>query len=197
MVQRAGLIRAGGRTERTRDAVLSVARDLLEHGETDLSVTRLSALSGVHKTTIYRRWPTREILLHDLMKERRRSLDIPTSKSWQAYLSDLAIEMADFLSSPGELALMKTLLAADPAYAAEVDLIWLPLADSLAAPLVAAQARGEIAAEVEATTIIRLLIGFIVSETLFTRKRPPQPMLDQVARMIADGIKRRAAPVRD
>ncbi|EZP73953.1 Transcriptional regulator, TetR family [Sphingomonas paucimobilis] len=191
MVARAGLIRVGGRTERNRDAVVNAARKLLECGETDLNVARLSALSGVHKTTIYRRWPSREILLQEILRDRRRELVIEPSDDWRQYLENLARGLTEFLSSPSEFALMTTLIHADPSYAAEVRAIWLPLAESLAEPLVSAQGRGEISDHVEAVEIVRIIIGFIISEALISRETPTMKMLANAVQYLADGIRSR------
>jgi AcrR family transcriptional regulator len=61
-----GTVRAGGRTARVRAAVLDAAlRELAEHGYAALSVERIAERSGVHKTTIYRRWQSKQTVLAD------------------------------------------------------------------------------------------------------------------------------------
>lgn len=65
----AGTTRPGGRTARTRSAVLqSVRRELLDHGYGDLCIERIAEHAGVHKTTIYRRWRDRTGLVSDLLQ---------------------------------------------------------------------------------------------------------------------------------
>ncbi|MFV2175947.1 TetR/AcrR family transcriptional regulator [Actinomadura sp. LOL_016] len=52
-----GNVRPGGRTARVRDAVRrATLAELAEHGYRGLSVEAVAARSGVHKTTVYRRW---------------------------------------------------------------------------------------------------------------------------------------------
>lgn len=64
-----GTIRPGGRTARTRSAVLqSARRELLHHGYADLCIERIAERAGVHKTTIYRRWQDRTGLVSDLLQ---------------------------------------------------------------------------------------------------------------------------------
>jgi AcrR family transcriptional regulator len=59
-----GTVRTGGRTSRVRAAVLRAAlEELAERGYAALSIERIAERSGVHKTTIYRRWQTRESVL--------------------------------------------------------------------------------------------------------------------------------------
>src|SRR5262245_19167911 len=56
--------RLGGRSARVREAVLAAAfAELDEHGYRGFNIESVARRSGVHKTTIYRRWPTREALL--------------------------------------------------------------------------------------------------------------------------------------
>lgn len=60
--------RPGGRTARVRHDVLRATASLLaERSWTDVSIAEISERSGVHKTTIYRRWPTREELILDAL----------------------------------------------------------------------------------------------------------------------------------
>lgn len=60
--------RPGGRTARTRAAVLAAVGDeLAEHGYDGLTVDGVATRSGVHRTTVYRRWGTVEGLLVDLL----------------------------------------------------------------------------------------------------------------------------------
>ncbi|WP_067963969.1 TetR/AcrR family transcriptional regulator [Nocardiopsis trehalosi] len=54
---RPGARRPGGRTARTRAAVVRATLDeLAERGFTDMTVEGVAARSGVHRTTVYRRW---------------------------------------------------------------------------------------------------------------------------------------------
>jgi AcrR family transcriptional regulator len=63
-----GTLKPGGRTTRTRAAVLNaVIAELTEHGYADASVERVAARAGIAKTTIYRRWGGLGGLLADLM----------------------------------------------------------------------------------------------------------------------------------
>src|SRR5438477_6874953 len=51
----------------TRDRALAAARDILkEHGYAQLTMERVALQSGVAKTTLYRRWPTRAALCMEL-----------------------------------------------------------------------------------------------------------------------------------
>lgn len=55
------------RTTRVRTSVLTAAAAILEHdGYAGLTMERVAAASGVAKTTLYRRWPTKAALCVDL-----------------------------------------------------------------------------------------------------------------------------------
>ena len=63
-----GTTRPGGRTARTRDAVLAATlAELAEHGYAQLTVEQIAQRSGVHKTTVYRRWGGVDGLLVDAL----------------------------------------------------------------------------------------------------------------------------------
>ncbi|HTU08287.1 MAG TPA: helix-turn-helix domain-containing protein, partial [Trebonia sp.] len=63
-----GSLRPGGRTARTRAAVLRAAiEELNDSGYSEASVERVAQRAGVAKTTIYRRWGSLDGLLADMM----------------------------------------------------------------------------------------------------------------------------------
>ena len=58
--------RPGGRTARTRSAVLgAVLAELSAHGYAALTIEDVAQRAGVHKTTVYRRWGTKQALVAD------------------------------------------------------------------------------------------------------------------------------------
>lgn len=74
--QQPGTQRPGGRTARTRAAVRdAVLAGLTEHGYPGLTVEYVAEYSGVHKTTLYRRWKDVEGLVAD-------ALDLAGEDSW-------------------------------------------------------------------------------------------------------------------
>ncbi len=60
--------RPGGRSARVRaDVLAAVEAELAEHGYDGLTIDGVAARSGVHRTTVYRRWGTVDRLLVDLL----------------------------------------------------------------------------------------------------------------------------------
>ncbi|GAA2593594.1 TetR/AcrR family transcriptional regulator [Actinomadura fulvescens] len=71
-----GTVRPGGRTARTRAAVREATlAELARHGYQGLTVENVAARSGVHKTTVYRRWGNAEGLIAD-------ALDLAAEEPW-------------------------------------------------------------------------------------------------------------------
>lgn len=63
-----GTVRPGGRSARVRDAVREATlAELSEHGYRGLTVDNVAARSGVHKTTLYRRWGNADGLIADAL----------------------------------------------------------------------------------------------------------------------------------
>jgi AcrR family transcriptional regulator len=61
--------RPGGRTARVRaDVLAAVDAELAEQGYDGLTIDAVAARSGVHRTTLYRRWKTVPGLLVDLLR---------------------------------------------------------------------------------------------------------------------------------
>ncbi|WP_433425291.1 TetR/AcrR family transcriptional regulator [Microtetraspora malaysiensis] len=61
--------RPGGRSARVRDAVRQATlAELGEHGYSGLTVESVAIRSGVHKTTVYRRWGSVEGLIADALE---------------------------------------------------------------------------------------------------------------------------------
>jgi AcrR family transcriptional regulator len=72
-----GAARPGGRTARTRQRVLDAVTSLLLEGGFDaLTVDAVAARSGIHRTTVYRRWRDTGALLAD-------ALDAAREQPWQ------------------------------------------------------------------------------------------------------------------
>ncbi|MDV9187514.1 TetR/AcrR family transcriptional regulator [Streptomyces sp. SR27] len=101
-----GSTRPGGRTARTRAAVRdAVLTGLSEHGYPALTVEYVAEHSGVHKTTLYRRWGSVEGLLAD-------ALDLAGEDTWTppdtgslaGDLRALAREVVDAFGDPARAA---------------------------------------------------------------------------------------------
>jgi AcrR family transcriptional regulator len=108
-----GSARPGGRTARTRAAVLAAAfEELGAHSFSTLTLDKLAQRSGVHVSTIRRRWRTVEGVVVDLLAERSSTLPTPDSGDFRRDLHELAQAIADFNNALRNRNVIQGLLAA-------------------------------------------------------------------------------------
>ncbi|MEU1943113.1 TetR-like C-terminal domain-containing protein [Streptomyces sp. NPDC020125] len=92
-----GSARPGGRTARTRAAVLAAAYEELDRDSfAALTLDRLARRSGVHVSTIRRRWRTVEGVVVDLLAEHSSTLPTPDTGDFRRDLTQLTQAIADF-----------------------------------------------------------------------------------------------------
>lgn len=106
--------RPGGRSARVRASVLDAAfEELGEKGYDGFTMEAVAQRSGVHKTTIYRRWPSREALVLDALDSRSdRYSPISATGALRSDLVLFAEDVFNKLSSPHGKAMLKSLVAA-------------------------------------------------------------------------------------
>ncbi|WP_407288120.1 TetR/AcrR family transcriptional regulator C-terminal ligand-binding domain-containing protein [Streptomyces sp. BP-8] len=109
-----GTRRPGGRTARTRAAVRdAVLAGLTEHGYPGLTVEYVAEHSGVHKTTLYRRWKDVEGLVSDaLALAGEDSWTPPDTGSLEGDLRALAQEVVSSFADPAVSASGSAMIAA-------------------------------------------------------------------------------------
>ncbi|WP_030618723.1 TetR/AcrR family transcriptional regulator [Streptomyces sclerotialus] len=111
---RPGTRRPGGRTARTRAAVRdAVLAGLAEHGYPGLTVEYVAEHSGVHKTTLYRRWGGVDGLLVDTLGlAGEDSWTPPDTGTLEGDLRALAMEVVRSFADPGTAAPSSAVIAA-------------------------------------------------------------------------------------
>lgn len=118
-----GTQRPGGRTERTRQAVLHATLDLLaERGFGELTVDAVAERSGVHKTTVYRRWSSPDgLVAAALQMGAEDDWTAPDTGSLEDDLYEVAAEVVRYFTEPAlkELPTASVLAAFQSPQAAE------------------------------------------------------------------------------
>ncbi|QTZ93090.1 TetR/AcrR family transcriptional regulator [Streptomyces auratus] len=90
-----GETRPGGRTARTREAVLTaVFEELGESGFGGLTMEKVAQRSGIHLATVYRRWRCIEGLICELLTEIGSDVPLPDSGTLSGDLRALARSIA-------------------------------------------------------------------------------------------------------
>ena len=189
---RVGEQRPGGRAERVRTAVLEATTDILaEVGYDRLSVDEVAARAGVHKTTVYRRWPTKaELIAAAVSVQGQENVPIPDTGTVLGDLGALAPAVVANIGSEGGARQSRSIVAASATsdeLATAMHSFW---ADRMAVsrPVVErAIARGELPADTDATLVIETLVGPIWLRLLLTGEPINDDFADKVALLVAQG----------
>ncbi|MEU6479851.1 TetR/AcrR family transcriptional regulator [Streptomyces sp. NPDC047017] len=114
MTQAAGTVRPGGRSARTRDAVHTAVRALLDASpDGTITVAEVAERSGVHPATLYRRWRTPEgLVLDTLFEELSRRSPLPVTGDLRADMLVYARHLLADLRADKNLVLARALAAA-------------------------------------------------------------------------------------
>lgn len=150
--------RPGGRTARTREAVLAAAlHELREHGHARLSIDTIARLSGVARATIYRRWGDRDGLVLDVVGWfGAAQATVPDTGRFEEDLRLWARSIAATLADPTSAALVRAVLATDPHSGHAVrQQFWRTRRDLVRPVVERALHRGEIPAGTDTDEVIR------------------------------------------
>lgn len=182
-----GTRRPGGRTARTRAAVRdAVLTGLAEHGYPALTVEYVAEHSGVHKTTLYRRWGSLEGLVAD-------ALDLAGEDAWappdtgslDGDLRALAREVVDSFSDPAVAAAPTAFVGAafQSERAAEaLRAFYTERFTRCEAVVERALARGEAPEGTDAGAVVRAVSAPLFLRLFVTREPLDTELADQSAR---------------
>jgi AcrR family transcriptional regulator len=133
--------RPGGRSARVRAAVQEAVRWLLERKpQADISIADVAERSGVHVTSIYRRWSTVQSLMLDMTVERlSHDSPMPDTGSLEGDLVAWGLRLVRAVTGPDGPVLVRTVVQAIPGDRAAL----LRRGEEIQAMLARAAARGE------------------------------------------------------
>lgn len=189
----AGERRPGGRTARVRAAAIEATlAELVEFGYAALTLEGIARRAGVHKTTLYRRWGTREELVLEAMLERAgKHISVPDTGSLREDLKELARTAAANAASPDVAAMARAVAAESPRdskLAAANSRFWAERLALDAVIVERAMERGEVAAGSDPAQVIESVLGPIHLRLLLTGEPVDRAFLDGVVDAIVDGI---------
>jgi AcrR family transcriptional regulator len=179
-------------------AVLAAVRaELAETGFEGLSVERVARRAEVNKTSVYRRWPTREALVAPAMEGLLEKFGAsPDTASLRGDLYALAGPIAELAARPDGVALLRAALSAgagDDVSTVAARRVGAPLA-SVFSLAERARARGEWREGVDPQQAVSTLVGAIVHRTLLEHASPAGEWLDGLVDIIVQAV--RADPPR-
>ena len=182
------------RGEPVTEAVLDrTLEELASVGPAQLSVERIARAAEVNKTSIYRRWPTREALIAAALERvlAHLSLAQKDTGSLRGDLLFLGESVAGFLDQPAGQALMRAVFteAVAPSIAA---LARRQLEQSAGSPAVAmvlrARARGEWRDDADPRVVLSMLVGALLHRVALERQRPTRAWLGGVVAVLLRGV---------
>lgn len=189
---RVGEQRPGGRAARVRVAVLRAAAELLtEVGYDAMKVEEVATRAGVHKTTVYRRWPTKSELVADAVRvNSERNVPIPDTGTVLGDLQEFATDIVANIGSTGGGRRTKSIVAAatsSEALAAGMHSFWAERLALSALIVDRAVERGELPRSSDANLIIETLIGPLWVRLLLTGEPITDELAHSVAALVAAG----------
>lgn len=185
--------RPGGRSARVRAAAIAATlAELAEAGYTALSLESVARRAGVHKTTLYRRWGTREELVLEAMLERAgRHISVPDTGSLREDLLELARTAAANAATP-EVTAMARAVAGQAPYdgrlAAANRRFWDERLALDSVIVERAIERGEVAPGTQPRQVIEAIIGPMHLRLLLTGEPVDDAFLSSVVDIVVDGI---------
>jgi AcrR family transcriptional regulator len=180
------------RVARSREVVLRAGADLIvEGGVRAFSVDAIAARTGVAKTTIYRHWPTRQALLNDVFQSFDSHSPTPDAGSLRADLRVILRGLAEELRHadwPKNL----TAIVAEAEHdreLAEVHVVHVVHETSATREVLRrAQARGEIAADLDLPLVEDLVHGALFMRRLVLHSHNTQEEVDRLVDLLVDGL---------
>jgi AcrR family transcriptional regulator len=184
------------RGEHVRQTVLAAAFDeLAANGFDAATIAGVAKRSGVHETTVYRRWTTREnLFVAALMERSADAIPAPDTGSTRDDLLTIVREVLAYVGSPtGTAVLRAATLPVDNAYNEARKAFWAHRLDSLAPVVARGIDRGDLRADTDARLLLEMLIAPIHGRLLLTG----EPVGDELAEPLVDLALRGAAAVAD
>ncbi|MEU7696828.1 TetR/AcrR family transcriptional regulator [Streptomyces sp. NPDC015492] len=186
-------MRPGGRTARTRAAVRdAVLTGLSEHGYPALTVEYVAEHSGVHKTTLYRRWGSVEGLLADALElANEDSWTPPDTGTLAGDLRALAHEVVDAFGDPDVAAAPTAFVGAafqSPRAAQALHAFYTERFRRCEIVVSRAVDRGEAPRETDAGAVVRAVSAPLFLRLFVTREPIDGALADQAARTVLAGV---------
>ena len=155
--------RTGGRSARVRRSVLDAALEIIvEEGAEGLSVNGLAIRSGVHETSIYRRWGSRENVIVDaLLSASQEFLAIPDTGSLREDLSAFGLSLGSYLKTPLGIALLRMFAShgANPELIAGREQFWQARSTLASQMIQRAAERNEVSPTTDPQLVLEALVG--------------------------------------
>ena len=177
--------------------VLDVAmKELARVGLERLSVPTVAEKAGVNKTSIYRRWPTKDALVRAALSDSMEHVrDVPDTGALATDLAALAAVVARFISSARGTAVLRAVFAGT--HSSQLKALsasmWREAGGNLPAQVLGrAVSRGELASDADIELLLFTLAGALMHRVFIERGAVDGPYLARLVELLLGG----AAPRR-
>jgi AcrR family transcriptional regulator len=184
------------RSARAHRAILDAAIDLfVEQGYQGMSIEGVAARAGVGKTTIYRRWPSKEDLIVDAIDELIFEVQPPDTGSLRADLIGLLVQLQNALttSRAGEVfpRMAAEVAAASPLGLAYLERVIAPRFALLGSVVSRGVDRDELPAGVDLELMRAMLVGPLILWKLMRRlnREDARERAEGIVDMVLEGLR--------
>lgn len=186
--------RLGGRSARVREAVIEAAlEELASKGYEQFSISHVARSAGVHETSIYRRWGTRDGLILDTLHAAHMA-PIPDLGSLYADVCQLLNNTCELMGSPLGRSLLQLAASVHSANAFHPLFreFWKARIPALEAIFLRAIERNEWDASVPFRLRLDALLGAIIWRVNVTQDGVTASDIEELARLhCRDGLRKR------
>lgn len=178
--------RPGGRSARVRGAVRDATlAELGDRGYAALTVEGVAARSGVHKTTVYRRWGNVAGLIADALEMAGgEPWPVPDTGTIEGDLRALARLVADGFADPREGPVSTAFISAalqDADAARALHAFFLARHEQSSVIVTRAVARGELGAEADPAEVVRATVAPVYYRLFISREPVDAAVADRAA----------------
>jgi AcrR family transcriptional regulator len=184
------------RGEHVRQTVLAAAFEELAANRFDgATVAGVAKRSGVHETTVYRRWVTREnLFLAALLERSADAIPAPDTGSTRRDLLAIVRGIIAYVCSPeGTAVLRAATLPVDHAYADAREAFWAGRLDALSPVVARGIERGDLRTDIDARLLLEMLVAPIHGRLLLTGEPVDDELAEQLVEVVLNGAA--AAPM--
>ena len=184
--------RPGGRTARTGAAVLAATLEILaEDGFGALTIDAVAEKAGVHRTTLYRRWGTRERLVVDaLAAQSTTEIPIPDTGTIQSDTEAIAKMVSANLASPLGRALAQGMVGhgEDDEIRSVTEEFWRTRFERTDVVVNRAIERRELPEDTDPRLVVEMVVAPVWFRSIVTRSPIDDALITQVVETVIRGF---------
>jgi AcrR family transcriptional regulator len=179
------------RGEHVRRTVLAAAFDeVAENGVAAATIAGVARRSGVHETTIYRRWVTKEKLLVEAMLDRSaEEIPAPDTGSVRDDLLAVVRAVIAYVTSPAGLAALHVASLTIDEQSDARRAFWAGRLDALRPVVERAIARGELRSDTDPALLLETLVAPLHGRLLLTGEPVDAQLGERIVDLVLDGAR--------